>query len=177
MSNQKKDYPYPPHYYNSFTTKDALKPPDLKDLATYNKECYIFSFPEKFNPNFYDGEKIIPYYLQDREDLTMDKPLSKDILKLLIGELHSVSVDYIKALGNKTEDLKIIKDKLDNLYYNIFYFLKKIRVKYQARHNLCNIYKQESGVREDMYNQKKIELEQILQEINDCKNLVNQNLT
>lgn len=63
MSNERSDYPLPPHYYKEFDTPQAMAPPDLQAIVE-GKNTGFFTFGAK--ESFFDnGEKIFPNYLEN----------------------------------------------------------------------------------------------------------------
>ena len=63
-SNEREDYPLPPHYYKLFEKTGAVEPPSLQKIAEKNKVFYAFGAEESFWDN---GEKITPYYLEGKK--------------------------------------------------------------------------------------------------------------
>lgn len=66
MNAERADFPFPPHHYKQFDKPGALQPPNLKEIAKQNKVFYAFGAEEPF---FDRGEKITPYYLENKEVL------------------------------------------------------------------------------------------------------------
>jgi len=95
--------------------------------------------------------------------------MNKDNLKYLITRIHKASIEYIRALSEKTENIYKIREDLDTYYRDVFYYLKKLRVKYQARENLGQIYRSETEVRDQIWDNKKSEIEDLAAEIRNCQ--------
>ena len=71
-------------------------------------------------------------YPSEKEPGSLQMPMNKENLKYLVTKIHKTSIEYIRALSEKTENIYKLRDDLDTYYRDLYYYLKKLRVKYQV---------------------------------------------
>lgn len=153
MNNECADYPYPPHYYKLFTTPDVLKPPNLAKVASKNANFFALGACESF---FDSGEKIAPYYLQDKPPLSgyvlaNPSPPSRALLTSLLISLHTSLERYLLSLSVLPSRSRVHLSEISDILHQIFALLKHARATYGARCALVHIFEEEEKRRKMSY--------------------------
>jgi len=80
----------------------------------------------------------------------------------MIELLHEQMRAYIKAIGTNPDLLEKIRKDMDATIHNLYYLMKIIRVKIEARVSLRKIYQREVELREERRNESAKKLSELL---------------